>query len=513
MPVWQSITESELVLCSHEQEASYVAVGYGKMKKSLPVVISIGGPGVTNCISGLASANIDSVPLLYISGRTPIGKDGCGLRQEESHYNRKFDSIDMTKTVSKTSICIDNVNTAAASIINAFETAIARRNGCVHLSIPIDLQKEEIPLNYPIWHNREYQDTGKMINFKKRPMIIIGWGCWMSQSVGNVYKLAEKINAPVLVTSKAYCCIKYRHPLFAGKLGYGFTELLEDFITSYNSDQFLVFGSSMGEKDIPPGLCNLINSSELYVWTVEDDSILRRFPNAHILTTANMAQNVSALTDFVEGRPENTELYASINDRKKAIHNFWQSRIKSTDYMAHMIADICELPGNVVITADAGNHLLDLGALNEPDEVGKCFIDVGIRSMGSGICSTVGMAIADPAQTYVAITGDGCMLMNGNVMHLAYNYKLPVIFVVFNNFSLGRVRVGQSVMNDYRATDIYNVDFGMYAQAFGLAAYKFNTPEAFRAHIGEIILKREPALVEVFTDHDEIPVTLKDNVY
>lgn len=513
MPVWQCITESELVLCSHEQEASYVATGYGKLKRGLSVVISIGSPGVTNCLSGLASANIDSVPLLYISGRTPLGKNGCGVRQEESTYNRKFDSTDVTKSVSKKTICIDCAETASALIIEAFETALTGRFGCVHLSIPLDLQLADISPDYYLPSKKDDCEADISFTFKDRPVIIVGWGAWMSNSVEKIYDLAEQINAPILVTSKAYCCIQKRHPLYLGKLGYGYTDLLDEFIQKYNPDQFLVFGSSLGEKDLTSNLIERISKNPLYIWTSEDDFTYRRFSNVHIMETADMARSVQRLLKLNHVRKKDRQLYSLISSCRDLIDSFWTERIKRDDFMAKAVKCICDMAGDAVITADAGNHLLDLGALFNPDEIGKLFIDVGIRSMGSGICSTVGMAFCNPHNTYIAITGDGCMLMNGNVMHLACEYNLPVVFIVFNNNALGRVRVGQSIMNDYRATDIYGIDFQLYAKAFGIESYRINKAENLEPCIIKILAEHKPALVEIVTDHDEIPVTLKDHIY
>ena len=144
MPIWQNIKNKNIVLCSHEQEASYVAVGYAKMSRKPVCVITTGGPGVTNCISGIASANIDSVPLIYISGRTPVSKNGSGLMQEESRINRMFDSVDLLKSVVKTSVCIENIETAPQIIWETIRSALEGRSGAVHLSIPIDIQNAAV---------------------------------------------------------------------------------------------------------------------------------------------------------------------------------------------------------------------------------------------------------------------------------------------------------------------------------------------------------------------------------
>ena len=262
MPIWQSIEPSEVILCSHEQEASYVATGYAKMARKPVAVITTGCPGVTNSLSGIASANMDSVPLIYISGRTPINQNGAGLRQEESCYNRKFESSELLKNVTKRSIVITDLNTAARDVWECMCFAVSERKGAVHISIPIDLQNKEIPINVKEDTVKVLNNLDKCIELKisNKPLIIIGWGAWMSGSVNSIYDLAMRIDAPVLVTSKAYCCIKKSHPNYLGKLGYGYNEKIEDFILHYSPDSIIIFGSSIGDKDFSKTIFEILFS-------------------------------------------------------------------------------------------------------------------------------------------------------------------------------------------------------------------------------------------------------------
>ena len=123
------------------------------------------------------------------------------------------------------------------------------------------------------------------------------------------------------------------------------------------------------------------------------------------------------------------------------------------------------------------------------------------------------MAIADTRKNYIAITGDGCMLMNGNVMHIASERNLPIVFVVFNNQSLGRVRIGQSIMNDYRATDIKDVDYVTYAKTFGLITHKCFSVSEFKNALIECLDMKKTSLIEVSTSKNEIPLLVKENIY
>lgn len=515
MPIWQSLNNKEIILCSHEQEASYVATGYAKLAKKPVCVITTGGPGVINCVSGIAAANIDSVPLIYISGRTSVSKNGYGERQEESTINRLYDSVAILNGITKESVCVDDINTASEIIWNVMKKAVETRQGAVHISIPVDLQNQELTDKVVDYTTTIEINHTTSIDIASRPIFIMGWGAWMSEAYKMIYELAEKVNAPVLVSSKAYCCIDKNNKMFLGKLGYGYNSVIDDFINEYNPDMILSFGSSLGSKDIKnTELDHLFNIIPTILIADDCSYISHRNSNIVGCEVQDMSGFVNKLLESIGSRGENTELYKEILDARVRAIDYWNSKILSTDTMAsciQLIDNLCD--EQCVVSADAGNNLANASVLINPICPGHMFIDVGLRAMGTGICTAVGMAIADNKSKYVSITGDGCMLMNGNVMHVASELRLPIIFVVFNNQSLGRVRIGQSIMNDYRATDIKNVDYVTYAKTFDLTTYKcFDVLEFKRAFI-DCLAESKPALIEVITDNDEIPVSVKNNIY
>lgn len=514
MPIWQGLKNKEIVLCSHEQEATYIATGYAKKTRKPVCVLTTGGPGVTNSISGIASANIDSVPLIYISGRTPISQAGNGLRQEESSVNRLFDSNQLLKGITKKSICINQIDNASEKIWNAIKLSVEGRAGAVHISVPIDIQNCEMHADTEQCKLQK-KNIPHVIKISDRPLFIMGWGCWMADAVDDVYALASSINAPVFVTSKAYCCIDEQSSVFVGKLGYGYNSILDDFINIYNPDSVIVFGSSLGEKDIKGSILKDYIDSKKFIFIANDCSFIkdRNWPCKYV-EIADLSSYLNLLLNTTPNRPCNKDIITKIIDTRSRTKNYWNKQIQHGDNMALCIRSINNLlDEDIVITADAGNHLANAGALIDPLKSSQMFLDVGIRSMGNGICMTVGMAMADKSKIYIAITGDGCMLMNGNVMHLAHVYDLPITFIVFNNQSLGRVRVGQSLSGNYRATDIADVDFISYGNTFGLETYRFDKYEDFCTSLKDIVSKRKPTLIEVKTGKDEIPVAIKNNIY
>lgn len=514
MPVWQNLPDLNLTLCSHEQEASYAASGYAKASGELTAVLTTGSPGVTNCVTGIAGANMDSVPIIYISGKTDRRLQDTGMRQEEGHRNRNFESVDLMEPITKQSIQITDITTAAEQFRLCCETAVTGRAGCVHVCIPLDLQRMELPPQ--ALPERAVPSPAPVPDMPVcgKPLIIMGWGCYMSKAADAVYELARRINSPVLVTSKAYCCIRQEEACYLGKLGYGYNPRLEHFLAEYGATDVLAFGCSMSRKDISPSCAAIVANASVHVFTQERDDVRTRFPSALPHETEDLA---GMLRHWLRHMPE-TEIDPALLRRialcKAEQEHYFRSVMEKSDTMAMAFDAIGKLGNCITVTADAGNNLLNAAVLCTPNEIGGMFLNDGIRSMGSGICETVGMAMADPNRYYIAAVGDGGMLMNGNVMYLARKLGLPIAFVVMNNRSLGRVRVGQSTMGHFIGSDLGNVDFVLYARAFGLEAFRTEDVNELTLLLSRAAEKKEPILLELLTDKDEVPLKLKlEGVY
>ena len=510
MPIWQNIG-AEVILCGHEQEASYVAVGYSKATREPVAILTTGGPGVLNAISGIAAANIDSIPMICISGRTSIADEGRGVRQEESHFNRMIDSYMLLPSVTKYAAVVTGAHDARIKILRAFSEAITPRKGSVYISIPIDIQNLEIGSpGEGLMLSRMQKGLRALPAIKDRPLLVIGWGCWMAGAVTKVYKLAESLGAPVVVTSKAYCCADSSSSCYLGKLGYAYNESITSFIEKYAPNQLISFGSSLGDKDCNSAFWRALSGAEIVCLGQDLSHIKRRLPNAFLCEVDNMSDAVEAISRDARLSKAACDDRIILEARREA-EMYWKRRILEKDKMAQACDALNNL-NRVVITADAGNHLLNVAALLNPKRPGELFIDVGLRAMGTGICFCAGMAEAFPSRRYVAVTGDGCMLMNGNVMHFVASRKLPVTFLVFNNQTLGRVRVGQSLTGNYRSTDIEGVSLRRYGESFGLLGYSYTDVDRLSRELPAIAYSSNPAIVEVVVPQDEIPVTIKNSI-
>lgn len=515
MPIWQNLPDILLTLCSHEQEASYVACGYAKASGELTAVISTASPGVANCVAGIAGANMDSLPIIYISGKMDTTLQDKGIRQEESRTNRNFESTDLMRPITKTTIQITDIANAAEQFLNCCKMACSGRTGSVHVCIPQNIQSMDIPVpKYPITIEQIIHHSEQPIPQIRKPLIIIGWGSYIARAVDLVYSLAQQINAPILVTTKAYCCIMRNHPYFLGKLGYGYNPEIESFLKVYCATEVLAFGCSMSRKDISASCAAVINTAAVHVYTNDADSIKAHFPSAVIHQTGDLCKMLQQWLGNMPKIDENESLKNAISKCKISQNLYFRSQMCDSDTMAVAIDAIGRLGPGITLTADAGNNLLNTATLCAPIDIGGLFLNDGIRSMGSGLCETVGMSIANPSRYYIAVVGDGGMLMNGNVLYLIRKLNLPIAVVVMNNSSLGRVRVGQSTSGLYIGSSLGDVDFLLYAQAFGVKAARTTTVDELIGLLRESSTRKECLLVEYRTSDDEIPQKLKiEGVY
>ena len=517
MPVWQNIHSAELILCSHEQEASYLAAGYSKMSRKPVMVITTGGPGVTNCVSGIAAANLDSLPLIYISGRTPSNHKDHGLRQEEGKFDRCYDSNAIMSSVTKQSICITDPECAAQDIYTAFQCAVSGRMGSVHISIPVDIQQAEITEaaekeycdSQPTGESGDsrVQEFNRLAENCRRRLLVMGWGCWLADVSDDVYQLAEQMGAPVICTVKAYCCMK-ENAFLLGKLGYGYNRILSEFVRSYAPQEIFVFGSSVSSKDFSDEFVSDIGEAEIHVFFIGDSVADCGISNV-------FRHRINSLKDLYAGVQNKPTIESEQIKKKILACRHAQLEYYRSFFGGQKLATLCRrisdliMNEKVTVTADAGNHLLDVATGIWPEFQKNLFLDDGIRAMGSGICETVGMAFADSGRHYISVTGDGCMLMNGNVMYVAKKYHLPVIFLVINNSSLGRVRVGQMKRKQFIQSDLGGIDFAGYAGAFGMKANRTADVQECIRLIQECLNEQEPALIELQISKDEIPIMLK----
>ena len=511
MPIWQNI-DIPITLCTHEGDASYIASAYSKRAQELSVVLVTSSPGVSNAISGIASAYRDSVPLLIISGTTSISCQGLGAFQEESDYDRAFCSVEITKPIVKKNYIIKDVNDVEKVFNEALGLTTIGRPGPVHISIPVDIQNMEMELNTVNIYDKSAAIKNLLPAFKievSTPLIIIGGGCYKREDVASINRFSNKIAAPIICSMKGMSYIE-DNSFSIGCVGMGANEENIDFIKKYKPQNIFCFGTSLSKKDFE-SIYEELQDANLYIFSLEDNYSYK-FTKYNYCKTQSIKFVVDYLCKNVLSANDKTiyQLRDDIIELKKIRELKLKERIKKSGLMAQSIYYIMRnVDMNTIVSADAGNHYLDAINCFTPRNYGTFYIDAGLAAMGNGICTSIGVAIGELDKHHICITGDGCMLMNGTSIYTAKKLNLPIVFVVFNNCSLGRVRIGQMKEKKFIGSDIFGCDFKRFGESMNIDSYQVENLSQLKQVFDLIKNKKETILIEVICSHNEIPLGLK----
>ena len=515
MPVWQNLNK-KIVLCTNEGDAGYIASGLCRESRKPALLLTTASPGITNAISGIASAYKDFLPLIVISGAVKKADKGNGCFQEDSTYNRCFDGLSLTQNITKKVYYLDDARNAYEVLSDAFSTAMSSPSGCVHIVVPVDIQKAEIltscKFDISICKAKNFVNNAlpvqleNVIRNNEASLILCGWGVYLSNSEKDFDSMCKKLGYPVFTTMKGLYAINMSSPYFIGKLGMGYNDELSEFIRTYKPKNVIGFGTSFGKFDFSDDFFNAVGDAKIWSIGVSSENLYSNRQNINVnrIETCDMAEIMNYISRI---SPEKDYCYEGIKNAHKTSN---KKLVSQKGLMAKSIALLDEIvPENILISADAGNHYLDAVHLIDSKKANDFWIDAGLAAMGNGICGTIGMAFAKKHEAYICITGDGCTLMNGNSIHIAANNDLPILFLVFNNKSLGRVRVGQRVDENYISSDIDGVDFVVYANALGAEGFYADNINSFRKYVNDFIENKRTTVIEILTDLDEIPMGIE----
>ncbi|MEV6927296.1 thiamine pyrophosphate-binding protein [Dactylosporangium sp. NPDC051485] len=532
MPVWQTFTKApQIVLARHESGAGFMADGYSRLSGKLGVVLATIGPGMTNCVTGVACAYRDSVPLLVITGQAPTATYGRGAFLESYILDRAVSPAALFSPITKKSIEIIDPANAAFLIDAAIGLALSGRPGPVHLSIPIDLQQQDIPVPAatdgapapapgPVVTaavlDGPFADAAAALGRAERPLVLAGWGASRAGVGADVGRLAEATGAAVVTTTKAVSCLPATHPLLLGHLGPGQRSDIVAAVQEYRPDVVAVLGASLSAFYATP-LQPLLAGATLIRADVDADQLgLRATPD--IALHGDLTRVAPALADAARReRGERVagpaaELVARFQDRGRRASAALGAEFDGAASMSGAVARLSALlPDDTVVVPDAGNHWLDTISLHRAPLAGGLQLNCGIGAMGWAIGAAVGMAFARPAGRTVCITGDGSMLMHGAELSVAAEHGLNLLTVVFNNASHARVRLGQQqdFNGDTLATDIPEIDFGRWMGALGVRHLLVERPDQVEPVFREALALAGTVGVEVRCRADEVPASMR----
>lgn len=492
------------ILTSHEQGATHAADGYARSTGKVGVCFATSGPGATNTVTGIATAYMDSSPLVVITGQVPISLIGKDSFQE-------VDIVGVTLPITKHSFFCRTVEELAPSIRKAFIIAKSGRPGPVLIDVPKNLMVEmgdyEVcqPMEYcePEPINMEMvAEIAKEINKAEKPVICAGGGVIISEASMELTELAEKSNIPVITTLMSMGSFDRRHPLSLGMLGMHGQK--EANMTVHNSDLILAIGARFSDR--VTGDASRFAKGAKIIHIDIDPSEFGKNMRYDYCINCDVKGVLSALIPLVEK--------AERNDWNQRV-NSWKNnkKEKSTKLDSDgIIKTINEVLGDdVIVATDVGQHQM-WTAQKWPFRKPRTFITSGgLGTMGFGLGAAIGAQIGNPDRQVIHISGDGSFRMNLNELATVAAQDLPIISIVIKNHTLGMVRQWQKLFFNkrYSATDLPDViNYEKLAEAFGLKGYLVHDTVDLKKTLEEAKANKKGAVIacEIFIDENVCPI-------
>lgn len=507
------------ILCRHEQAAVHMADGYARATGKVGCVLVTSGPGATNTITGIATAYMDSIPLVVLTGQVPTTLIGQDAFQE-------VDMVGISRPVVKHSFLCRRAEDIPEYIRKAFHIASTGRPGPVVVDIPKDTQNPQLKFPYHeqsiddiimrsynptlVGHKGQIKRAVKMIAEAKRPVLLLGGGVIASNASEKVADLAHKFNLPVTMTLMGLGAFPASDKQCLGMLGMHGTYAANT--TMHNSDLIVALGARFDDR-VTNNVAKFCPEAKIIHIDIDPSSI-SKCVSADIPIVGNIDTVLEQMNDVIK------EL--DIKPAEGALNSWWDQingfraahplsyEGDGTPGMLHPAKIVSELHkrtnGNAYLVTDVGQHQM-FAALYYPLEKPRHFMSSGgLGTMGYGFPAAIGVKIAKPDEEVICITGDGSFQMNLQELACCLQYKIPVKVFIINNRSLGMVKQWQMMFYNGRQSESYMdavPDFVKLAESYGQIGLRVNN----ESELGDVIdqalaVKDKTVVVDIVADPD-----------
>ncbi len=506
------------VLTSHEQGAAHAADGYARSTGKVGVCFATSGPGATNLVTGIATANMDSSPVVFIScnvGENLIGKDSF----------QEVDITGITMPITKCNYLVRDVTKLCDVVREAFAIARSGRPGPVFIDIlknvtaakaeyvPLEksehfsngslkelMQRSSQNFQPPKPDEKDIDTLIEMIKESKKPLLICGGGVVRGRAQKEFTSFAEKMDAPVAITLMGGGGFKGRNPLTTGMIGMHGTKASN--MACNECDLLIAVGCRFSDR---VALDTKSFASQAKIVQIDID---RAEINKNVKTAHHIVGDAKRVIAMLSERFEQQN------------HDEWKKYVFSfpteTEYdesegtltpkqILSAIAELC--PDDTIVSTDVGQHQMWAIQHFRFDYPGQLLTSGGFGTMGFGLGAAIGAKVGNPDKTVIHITGDGSFRMNCNELATEEHYDIPVITFIFDNKTLGMVRQWQTLIYDkhYSETTLnHGPDFVKLAEAYGLRGRRVSTEEALRDAIKEALEYGHGYVIDCVIDTDEM---------
>lgn len=506
------------ILTAHEQGAAHAADGYSRSTGKVGVVMATSGPGATNLVTGIATAYMDSIPMVAITCNvtTPLlGKDSF----------QEIDITGITMPITKHNYIVRDVNRLADTIREAFLVAQSGRPGPVLVDIPKDVTAAVADYNPPVVHfaseepsslerasirrvtkisspsDAEVEAIASIINESQRPFLYVGGGVVIDNACQQLRELAELRNIPVATSLMGKSAFPSLHPLCCGMIGMHGTKAAN--MGANRSDLVIALGARFSDRVISDSSKFARNSRILHIDV--DPAEINKNIAAHYSLVGSVRELLTRLLPLIQPRPE-SEWNQEIAQWKQHLPAMYSKKTRlhpkfAFEYINQRLGD------DAILTTEVGQHQM-WAAQFYPFSKPRTFLTSGgLGTMGYGTGAAIGAQLANPGRRVVHIAGDGSFRMNCNELATIAHYQVPVIIVVVNNGTLGMVRQWQHLFYDKRYSETtldFGPDFVKLAEAYGIAGSRATNEEEFMAAFDRAAESGKAALIDCSMSIDEM---------
>lgn len=489
------------ILTSHEQGAAHAADGYARATGKVGVCMATSGPGATNLVTGIATAYMDSVPMVAITANVNLPLLGKDTFQE-------VDIAGVTMPITKHGYIVKNVNDLADTIRKAFKIATTGRPGPVLVDITKDVtaakcEYEPASINKPVVENTiSEEELAKVVSYiaeAKKPYIYLGGGAVISGAEKEVAEFAELIDAPVCDTLMGKGAFNGKSERYTGMIGMHGTKTSNLGVSQ--CDLLIALGARFSDRVIGNPKRFAENAKVIHIDI--DAAEINKNIRVDAAIVGDLKKVLSALNCKIE-KKNNADWMATIKELKTKYPLKYDTEKLSGPYVIEEIDRVTK--GEAVITTDVGQHQMWAAQYYKYTTPRTFLSSGGLGTMGYGLGACIGAQVGQPDKICINIAGDGCFRMNMNELATASRYNIPIIQVVINNHVLGMVRQWQTLFYGKRYSQtILNdkVDFCKVAEGLGCAAIRVTTKEEVGPAIEKAIAMKAPVLIECMIPEDD----------
>ena len=498
------------ILTRHEQAAVHAADGYARATGKVGVAFVTSGPGFTNAVTGLATAYMDSIPMVVISGQVPLSMIGTDAFQE-------IDAVGISRPCTKHNFLVKSAEELPLILAEAFYLARTGRPGPVHVDIPKDVTAQIAEFDYPkevrletykptIKGNaRQIRKAVEAIANAKKPVFYLGGGIIHSDSADLVRRIVKATQIPAVETLMARGTLRYDDPMLLGMVGMHGTYAAN--MAMSEADLLIALGPRFDDR-VTGKLSEFAKYAKIIHVDIDPSSI-GKLVHVDYPIVGDLKAVLEEMAPLIEQKidPERYEAWREILGRYQELHPLTyedSDKVLKPEWVIQRVGE--KLKGKARISTDVGQHQMWTAQYYPFTRPREFITSGGLGTMGFGFPAAMGVKRGVPDEISINFTGDGSILMNIQELMTAVEYRLPVINIILNNNYLGMVRQWQTFFYDkrYAETDLsMQPDFVKLAESFGGVGYRVKTKEEFDEALDDAISKGVVALIDVVIDRYE----------